>query len=209
MNVLKNIDKYFEEKPQKEFIYFVLMIVILIAFLMYYFIYPLANKYESFEENRYNELITKINNLNVKLNVFMARKTILIKRNKEKKSLLASLEKKKIFYSELANLLDFAEFDQYKWANIVKSIVDSAKEKGLILKDVYNKIYDLNLSTGKDMPNIVKRMDIGVALKGSYRDFVYYLYGYENRKELIRVKDMNITSPTSFMVTFSIYGYNK
>jgi hypothetical protein len=105
--------------------------------------------------------------------------------------------------------LDFAEFDQYKWANIVRSTVKDAKNKGMIVKGVTNKIYDVKIKTGKKMPDIVKRMDIGISLEGKYKNFIYYLYSYENRKELIRVKEMNITSPATFVVTFSVYGYNK
>jgi hypothetical protein len=114
-----------------------------------------------------------------------------------------------MFYTELANLLDFAEFDQYKWANLVRETVTDAKNKGMEVTKVENQIYDINTTKNDEMPEIVKRMDIGIELEGKYKNFIYYLYNYENRKELIRVKEMKITSPSTFYVKFSVYGYDR
>jgi hypothetical protein len=209
MKFFDKIDAYFEERPKKDFVYSVILAVFVLGFLIYYFIFPVASKYAQTQEKKYDNLVTQLSNLKVRLNVYNARISLLSRKIKEKQNELASLNKKKIFYSELVNLLDFAEFDQYKWANIVRSTVKDAKNKGMIVKGVTNKIYDVKIKTGKKMPDIVKRMDIGISLEGKYKNFIYYLYSYENRKELIRVKEMNITSPATFVVTFSVYGYNK
>ena len=209
MSVFAKLDEYFEHRPKKEFFYAVVLVMLVIGFLIYYFIYPVATNYKETQEKRYLSLSSELNNLRVRFNVYNARVALLSKKIKEKQNLLAKLQKKKIFYSELVNLLDFAEFDQYKWANLVKSTVKDAQDKGLVVRGVTNKIYDVKIKTGEKMPDIVKRMDIGISLEGKYKNFIYYLYSYEDRKELIRVKEMNITSPATFVVTFSVYGYNK
>ncbi|WP_457564672.1 hypothetical protein [Caminibacter sp.] len=209
MKVFERIDSYFYQRPKKEFIYILILIVLITGFLIYWFVFPAVEKYYAEQKQKFATLTNEFNNLQLRLNVFNARKTILAKKIKQNENKLASLQKKKIFYSELINLLDFAEFDQYKWANLVKSTVADAKSKGMIVKGITNKIYDVNITTGKEMPNIVKRMDIGISLEGKYKNFIYYLYSYEDRKELIRVKEMNITSPATFQVVFSVYGYNK
>ena len=139
-----------------------------------------------------------------------ARVSLLNKKVKEKQSKLTTLKKQKMFYEELANLLDFAEFDQYKWANLVQETVIDAKKKGLDVTKVENQLYNINYTNvNKNFPDITKRMDIAIEVEGKYKNFIYYLYNYENRKELIRVKEMKITSPSTFYIKFSIYGYNR
>ncbi|WP_217495541.1 hypothetical protein [Caminibacter mediatlanticus] len=207
------IDEYFYSKSKKEFIYTILLFIILVAFIIYYFIYPIAQQYNKKQESQFHSLTTKLNNLKITNNVLQARINLLNKKIKQQTLELATLSKKKMFYNELANLLDFAEFDQYKWAKLVKDTVNDAKAKGMLVTNVENKIYDVNIinnnkQTNK-LPKIIKRMDIGIELEGKYKNFIYYLYNYENRKELIRVKEMKITSPSTFYVKFSVYGYDR
>ncbi len=209
MNFFDRTDNYFYNKTKKDFVYIILLIVFLIGFVFFYLIYPAAEKYKNTQMTKYQNLSTQIQQLRVKFNVYNAKITLLSRKAKEEQNRLNILIKKKVFYTELANLLDFAEFDQYKWANIVKDTVQEAKNKGMAVKSVTNKTYNVDIKTGKKMPDIVKRMDIGINLTGKYKNFIYYLYNYENKKELIRVKEMNITSPSQFYVKFSVYGYDK
>ncbi|QCT94277.1 hypothetical protein FE773_03505 [Caminibacter mediatlanticus TB-2] len=213
MKLFDRIDEYFYSKSKKEFIYTILLFIILVAFIIYYFIYPIAQQYNKKQESQFHSLTTKLNNLKITNNVLQARINLLNKKIKQQTLELATLSKKKMFYNELANLLDFAEFDQYKWAKLVKDTVNDAKAKGMLVTNVENKIYDVNIinnnkQTNK-LPKIIKRMDIGIELEGKYKNFIYYLYNYENRKELIRVKEMKITSPSTFYVKFSVYGYDR
>jgi len=211
MKVLSSIDNYFYNKSKKEFIYFILLIIIVIGFIVYYFIYPLASNYYKKQYTQFQNLSTKLRNLEISNNVLKTKISFLNKKIKQQNLQLASLKKKKMFYDELANLLDFVKFDQYKWAKLVQNTVLDAKQKGMRVKNVENKIYDVNITTKNDkkLPSITKRMDIGIELEGKYKNFIYYLYNYEDKKELIRVNKMKITSPSTFYVKFSVYGYDK
>ncbi len=209
MKFLDRIDDYFYSRPEKEFLYVLGLVIGIIGFLIYYYIYPVADRYESRQEKNYKKLSAQYKNLKSDVNLLRIRVSALNKHIKQRETLLANLKKKKVFYSELANLLDFAEFDQYKWANFVKEAVMNAKNKGLEVKKIANTVYDIDVADNSKMPEIVKRMDIGIELEGKYKNFIYYLYSYEDRKELIRIKEMNITSPASFYIKLSIYGYNK
>jgi Tfp pilus assembly protein PilO len=215
MSVFNKIDNYFYSRQKKEFVYMVILAVFLIGFVIYYFLYPLAAEYKTKQEKKYSSLSTQYQVAKTSIRVLEARISLLNKKIKEKQSKVATLKKQKMFYTELANLLDFAEFDQYKWANLIRETVTDAKNKGMEVTKVENQIYDINTTKKADdkklvkMPEIVKRMDIGIELEGKYNNFIYYLYNYENRKELIRVREMNITSPSTFYVKFSIYGYDQ
>ena len=209
MKTFDKIDNYFYEREKKDFIYMVILAVFLIGFVIYYFLYPLASEYKQKQEKKYLSLLDQYQRAQTSIRVLQTRISVLNKQIKQKQNRLATLNKQKMFYTELANLLDFAEFDQYKWANLVKETVTDAKNKGMEVKKVENEIYDVNTTKNTDMPEIVKRMDIGIELEGKYKNFIYYLYDYENRKELIRVKEMKITSPSTFYVKFSVYGYDR
>ena len=81
-----------------------------------------------------------------------------------------------MFYEELANLLDFAEFDRYKWANIVQETVIDAKKKGLEVTKVENELYDINnTKSTNDFPDITKRMDIAIEVEGKYKNCLCYI----------------------------------
>jgi hypothetical protein len=215
MNLFEKIDNYFYERDKKEFLYTIVLIIGVIGFLIYYFVYPAIEEYKSKEEKSYQESLSKFQKLKTSIRVLEARVSVLNKKIKEKQNQLTILKKQKMFYTELANLLDFAEFDQYKWANFVRETVKDAKNKGLEVVKVENKIYDVNIDLkkgkkkSKNSSFIVKRMDIAIQLEGKYKNFIYYLYNYENRKELARVEEMKILSPSNYYVKFSIYGYNK
>jgi len=203
MSIVDRIDDFFYNKTKKDFLYFIVLIVGIVVFVIYYFIYPIVLSYYKKQYNNFNSLTSKFNSLKVNNNVLNVRINLLKKEIKQIQ--LSSLKNKKIFYTELANLLDFTEFDEYKWSNIVKNSILEATKNGMKIYNVNNIIYDKNFSKG----DITKKMDISMNLKGKYENFIEYLYQYENRKDLIRINEMNITYPGNFFVKFTIYGYNK
>ncbi len=213
MRLLERIDKYFYEKSsKKEFFYALLLIVLALGFITYYYFYPYAKKYNEDAINRYENLVSKIQSEKVQLNVLKVRK---IRYEKELQTLskkMNELKKEQMFFSELINLMDFAEFNRAKWAEFVKNIILDAKSEGLKVKLVKNTIYEeKNNKKLKNLPKniIVKKMSIGLELKGNYINFVHFIYKYEDVKDLIRVEKMEIKNKHDFYVEFSLYGYEK
>ena len=52
-------------------------------------------------------------------------------------------------------------------------------------------------------------MNFGLNLEGQYKNFIYYMYKYENIKPLIRVDNFQIKAPDKFYIEFSLYGYKQ
>ena len=213
MKLLKNIDDYFYAHTKKEFMYSILGSVLLIGFIYFYFIYPNAENFEKVVEKKYNNLLQTLQQTRIKLNVFKTQKVRLSNDLKISKIKLINLKKQKSFYQELVNLLDFARFNDTKWANYVKNIIYDAKKEDLNIKVIENKIFDedANNTKFKNLPKslIVKEMSIGIELNGNYKNFIHYLYKYENLKDLLRVETIKIKSTNLYYVKFILYGYEK
>ena len=213
MKILNKLDNYFYKSTKKDFLYIILAAVFLIGFIYFYFIYPRAKNFEVSKQNTYTHFVQALNHTKIQLNIFRVQKIKLSNQLKVLSSELINLKKQKAFYLELTNLLDFAEFNKQKWANYVKNIIFEAKNEGMKVKLIENKIYDghLNNSKLKIFPNniIVKKMSIGIKLNGNYRNFLHYVYKYENIKDLMRVEAIDITSKNSYYVKFTLYGYKK
>jgi len=211
MNVLDRIDQYFYTKSKKDFIYVVILLVFVVGFIFFYYVFPMAKKYEKDAFSNYQSKLNALNVNKVQLNVLKIQNIKLKNKLRDLKNQLLSLRKQKVFYTELVSLLDFAEFDRYKWAEFVKNILDDAKNEGLKIKLLENKIVDENSSKFKNMPKqiIVKKMSIGIELNGNYKNFIHFLYKYESMKDLIRVDEMKIKSKTDQFVKIDLYGYEK
>ena len=213
MKVLKNIDNYFYTHTTKDLIYAIIGIAVLITFIFIYFLYPDAKRFEKVKEKSYNNLYQKLNQTEIQLRVFNARKIRLNNNLKISRTKLINLKKQESFYEELTDLLDFARFNKQKWANYVKNLILDAKNEGMKVKLIENKIYDedVNNTKLKNLPGrlIVKKMSIGIELNGNYKNFIHYIYKYENLKDLLRIGAIKINSKNNYYVKFFLYGYKK
>ncbi len=211
MKMLERIDKYFYEKSsKKEFVYLLILLVLAIGFVIYYYIYPIAKNYQLKSKEEYLNTLTLLQQQKVQLNVLKVKKIQLQKQLQTLSKKLSELRKEKIFFDELTNLLDFAEFNQVKWAQFVKNVIMDAKAEGLKVKSVENKIFDEKEKL-KKLPSgmIVKKMSIGLELNGNYINFIHFIYKYEDRKDLIRVEKMKVKDRNDYYVEFTLYGYEK
>ncbi len=213
MKLLKSIDNYFYTHTKKDLIYSILGSAVLIGFVYFYFIYPNAESFEKAKEKEYNGLLQTLQQTQIQLNVFKAQKIKLSNNLKISKTKLVNLKKQKSFYQELTDLLDFAQFNREKWANYVKNLILDARDEGMKIKVIENEIFDgeINGTKLKNLPKsfIVKEMSIGIELNGNYRNFIHYLYKYENLKDLLRVESIKIKSKNLYYVKFTLYGYEK
>ena len=212
-SVFDKIDAYFESKEKKEFYYTIFGIVAGIGFIIFYFITPEADNFLKQQKQEFNNLTTNLNKNRVALNVARANKIKLERKLKDLNKQLVALNKDKVFYSQLVNLLDFAKFNKFDWAQFVKTSIVDARVQGLDVLLVQN--IDINEENSKNKNkkisnsknSIVKKAGFGLTLKGGYKNFVYYMYKYENIKPLIRVNSFEMTSPNKYYIEFDLYGY--
>ena len=209
MNIFDRIDSYYKIKGKKDFYYTILAIVLAVGFIVFYFITPKASEFANSNEKKFNQFTQNLNQNLIALNVFKAQNIRMKRELKEMNQKITTLKKNKVYYSQLVNVVDFAQFNRQKWAQFVKNSIVDAKAQGLEVKVVKN-IYDENKSMKKadTIDNfIVKKVDFGLNLEGEYKNFIYYMYKYENIKSLIRVNSFKITAPNKYYIEFSLYGY--
>jgi len=210
MTIFDKIDSYYEIKGKKEFYYTLLAVVLAIGFIAFYLITPKLSTFANSNEQKFTKLGKKLNRNRAQLNALKAQNIRIQRELKEIHMKLITLNKNKIYYSQLVNLLDFAHFNKQKWAYFVKNSIIDAKAQGLEVKLVKN-IYDENKSMKKNILSsndvIVKKINFKLDLKGGYKNFIHYMYEYENMKPLIRVNSFKIIAPDIYDIEFSLYGY--
>jgi len=202
--LFNEIDNSLYQKEKKEIILIHLMIISLVGLVFFYFIMPPLQKENKREEEKYQSLKNKLEDLKSQQMVFNTRIIVLQNRIKTLNLEKISLNKQKDFYFELTNLLDFIYFNQYKWGNFVENVVKNSSKYALEVKEVENRIYDSNTTK-----LINKKMDISLKLKGPFLNLLSFLYFYENKKDLIRISELKMDSNKSYNVKFSMYGYEK
>jgi len=203
MKLINEIDNYFYAKSAKDTVMVYLMILFVIGFVVFYFLLPQAQKYRNTQLNTYNQTKTQLQTLKTRKNVLNAQIISLRKKIKNLTLEKIALKKQKDFYDELANLLDFVEFNQYKWGEFVKNLVLNAKKEGLKVLGFTNKVY----SDNKGLIN--KKMEINLKVDGEYKNLLYFIYQYEDIRDLLRVEKILINKDKNFEIKFTLYGYEK
>lgn len=203
MKLINRIDDYFYKKSPKDTMMVYLMILVVIGFVVFYFLLPQAKNYRDTQMNIYTKTKSQLVSLKTKRNVLNAQ--IITLRKKIKNLILekTALKKQKDFYDELANLLDFVQFNQYKWGEFVKDLVKNAKKEGLKVLGFTNKVYN------NDKGLINKKMEINLNVSGAYKNLLYLIYQYEDLRDLLRIEGITIDKNKNFEVKFTLYGYEK
>lgn len=198
------LDKFFEQKNKKDILYIHIITIFLIGFVIYYFIYPISLSFKDIQRKTYNQNVQTLNKLKLQKNIFTVQIVNLTKTIKKLSLTKNALKKQKFFFDDLISLLDFAEFNKYKWAEYVKKIVYDAKNEGLKLINFKNTLY-----SDKNNEFINKKMDIIINIKGGFKNLISYLYKYENTKELLRINELKGNDKGEFMIKYSLYGYEQ
>jgi len=204
ITLLNEIDNNLYQKEKKEIMLIYLMIVLLVGLVFFYFIMPPLQEDNKNQKEKYQALKTQLENLKSQQMIFSTKIVVLQNRIKTLNLEKVSLNKQKDFYSELTNLLDFIYFNQYKWGQFVKDVVKNSNKYALEVKEIENKIYDSNATK-----LINKKMDISLKLNGPFLNLLSFLYFYENKKDLIRISELEMDSNESYNIKFSMYGYEK
>jgi len=201
MNILNQIDEFLDQQKESEQKVFFFLPVLLFAFLSYYFIYPITdadlNKAIQKDKSLHKD-ISKI----VLSNQRLTRENLTINNrikqiDKEIKLLLTSQKK----IDSLITKLSFLKFDLNKWAKFYNDIPTIAKKHHLIINFLQNSM--MLDTTTNDL--VEKKMELIINVSGNFVDFLRFINTFESKKELVKVKYINIDG-SKMLVVIDIYG---
>ena len=199
-HILDNLDQFFETQKEQEQKLLFFLPVLLFGFLSYYFIYSITdeNLINAINSNKsLNQKISKIKLDNIKLRRGNAK---LNKTLKVANKTLKELNTQKVELDTLLKKLQFLKFDLIKWAGFYNTIPNLVKKHNLIIVQLDNLMLDKN----KDKL-VQKKMEITISTIGDFINFIKFINEFESKKELIKVKALNIKSNKMF-ITLDIYG---
>jgi hypothetical protein len=52
-------------------------------------------------------------------------------------------------------------------------------------------------------------MEIDLDAQGEYKNLIYFIYQYENMRELLRIENIEIKSNKTYKIKFTLYGYEQ
>jgi len=207
MKLLEKVDNYFYEKnSKKEFYYSIGAIVLALGFVIYYYVFPIVNQLNEHVHKEYSKLNSTIKATQMEIMVLKAQNIRFKNKLKEFNENIKKLYKEKSVLSDIINVMDFARFNEFKWAGFVKNVISDANMNGLKVQLVDNKIFN---NEGNISDILSKKMSIGLELNGNYINLINFIYRYENRKDLIRVEKIDIKDKNNYYVKFVLYGYEK
>jgi hypothetical protein len=199
--ILDNIDDFLNQQKESEAKVFFFLPVLIFGFLSYYFLYPITDQNLTNAKNQNQNLISKINTTKMTINSFRINNKKLIKDIKGIEKEIVVLKQEKEKFESLIKDLGFLKFNLVEWSNFYHKIPDLASANRLTIMKLDN-IMDL---TGDSEQLVQKKMTITVVLAGDFIRLVKFIYAFEKKKELIKVRKIDL-SIGSMTVTFDIYG---
>jgi hypothetical protein len=201
---LDDLDEFLNSKKDNEkYMYFFLPILIF-GFLAYQFVFPITDNMLNEQINRENDLKDKI----VKVNQNLAELTnannqlpAAIKRDNNKHKVLLN-EKEQV--DALVKQLDFLKFNIIKWGFIYNQIPEFAKVHNLVIEKLDNDVNFIEKEKGELVSN---NMTITIEVNGRYINMLKFLENFENRKELVQVKELNSELNKS-IIKIDVFGAN-
>jgi len=201
MNILNQIDEFFEQQKESEQKVFFFLPILLFGFLSYYFIYPIT-------DSDLNNAIRKDKSLHQEISKTTSSNQRLKRENLQIASSIKKIDKElkelKINQKEVDNLvaqLSFLKFDLNKWAKFYNDIPTIAKNHHLIINSLQNSMI-LDTQTSK---LVEKKMEVIMNVSGNFIDFLRFVNTFESKKEFVKVKSLR-TNGSNMLVVIDIYG---
>jgi len=202
--VFTKIDNFFKTKKGSEQQIMYLMSVVVMAYLVYQFLFPVTT---ALREDSYKKMTSTQREVDSKRIYLQTNSNAkLASLRNEVKNKVREYEDNlyKISYvdntlSELSYLL----FNDENWAKFVDNISHLAKKYGLEIKEIKNKFFK---PTYKKVSQVVT---IEVKTKSNYSSMMKFLNKIEESKLVVDVSDMNISKPGNKLSSYlkiSVWG---
>jgi len=208
MSILDRLDNFYNSKKANEVWLMVALASVLIGYLVYTLLSPMAESYKNEQERIHNDLTNKINSANS----FLQKITVngdrdymikdlnkkIVQKNMELNNYRAKLQKIDGAMQQLSNVL----YTKDNWSKFLHNIAVKAKENDLKLSNITNIVLDRNASFGKVL-------DVSIRTKGKYGNILAFMNDLEKTKLVSNITNVKFKATESSPVVdinLSVWG---
>ena len=191
MNFLDRLDNYYYSKKPNEVWLIVILVSVLIGYLLYTLLSPMASDYRNYQESRNVELTNSID----EANNFLRTITVNGDRDYMVKQLNKKIVQKRVelnsYRAKLAKLsgairnLNEVLYTKDNWSKFLHNIAVKAKDNNLQVSTISNEILDKNGTFGKVL-------DINIKCKGEYSDILSFMNDLETTKLVANITNVKL-----------------
>jgi len=191
MTIYDRLDNYYNSKKPNEVWLMVILVSVLIGYLLYTLLSPLAEDYMKKQENRNKELKSKITSHND----FLRSITVNGDRDFYVKDLNKKIAKKKAelnrYRAKLAKLsnamneLSDVLYTKDNWSKFLHNIATKAKDNDLKVYNITNKEFEQNSTFGKVL-------DVTIKCKGEYGNILSFMNDLEKTKLVTNISSVSM-----------------
>lgn len=191
MNILDRLDNYYYSKKPNEVWLIVILVSVLIGYLIYTLLSPIASDYREYQESRNLELTNSID----EANNFLRSITVNGDRDYMVKELDRKIVNKRVelnsYRAKLAKLtgavktLNGVLYTKDNWSKFLHNIAIKAKDNNLKVDTISNEILDQNGTFGKVL-------DINIKCQGEYGDILSFMNDLEQTKLVANITNVKL-----------------
>ncbi len=191
MSILDKLDNYYNSRKKNEVWLMIVLIAALVGYLLYSVLEPVSTAYRKEQENKNQDLKTKIESARTYLNSI----TINGDRNYTIKQLNRKIVKKRMAMNELREKLTkldgsikkFASllYTKDNWSKFLHTIAIDAKNNDLKVHSITNQYYDQNSSFGKIL-------DVEIKVQGEYNKILNFMNQIEQTELVANISKVSL-----------------
>jgi len=195
-DLFTQIDEFFAQKKSSEVTMFYIVAAMVIAYLVYQFIYLETDRQFTQTQNQIRQIKQKINKernylaMNTPQKVAMLRKVV-----EQKKKAFDDVLYKISYVDNTLTELSYLLFDDENWANFVDNISALAKKNRIEIKEIGNKFYN---PTYQKITHVVV---VDVKSRGKFTDMMKFLNQIEESPLVIDVDRLKMYKPDDKIVS--------
>lgn len=189
-DLFSQIDAFFQEKKESEVKMFYLIAVLLIAYLVYQFVYMETDKQLKETENKIVQIKQKVN----------TERNYLAQNTPQRlKSLQALVQKKKQIFDDTLYKISYVDntltelsyllFDDENWAKFVDNIAALAKKYHVDIQEIGNKFYN---PTFQKITHVV---EIDVVSRAKFTNLMKFINELEESPLVIDINEIKMSKP--------------
>jgi len=208
MSISDKLDSYYYSKKPSEVWLMVILFAVMIGYLIYTLLSPIASSYRQREEGIHNDLTMKINSANS----FLRNITVNGDRDYMVKDLNRKIVRKRVelntYRAKLTKLngamtqLSSVLYTKDNWSKFLHNIAVKAKDNNLKVDNITNVVLDQNQTFGKVL-------DVNIISQGKYGDILAFMNDLEKTNLVSNITNVRLKATKSSPIVdinLSVWG---